>query len=1018
MNENSNYTNNSFNLDNNKRRLDTDSMILNTEKSYFNVEVGNYVFSDSIRENTKSMFLNENNENEEKEKSFIIKEEVETEKNNFNQKSKLYNQHEVDEEEVSTSKKQNLINTSKYITPDNNLNKSSSNSQSNRSSMDEKDQNFTELADNLNLNTLNRQETQTDQYFLTNRTYNDFRRINKVLLARTKDTPNDKFFKHEIYIEGDIEMTSFREDPVASQRSSIKENRPYMFINLNKFSNDSLLFTRRESKFDFFGFGTLKLRKEDALRYSCEFFSKLMESTSAMLENFKIYYKNVNLQSLMIFCLFEVINSGSNAKFKLNFQNEEFLENNIINLIKSITIDQIVNLIPKYIEYLTSSFNKHSTNGEDSIFDNLVIDKSKFAELGKYHIYSDVTNVINKFLNFFLLKWREKTIEDIISDHDHDVNNQFPELQSNYFYLLLIKIQHYIKHYFPLCCGTKNVDEIIYNKSPFAFCYDCKLILCINCFKYHKLHEYFDFANFNKNKDKTIQTEKERFLNYQDSEMKKKTKLRESQEDLIMTSILDKFESRVYSLFNKGKDDSFILKKKKFMTVFDFFEILLLEHLYKLVFPFIVGNKEGDNPGAFIGKEEFRNTKEKMAKDEELIKAITKAFVIAHSNSNNNINNNPNSNINNSPGVNAFITPKNATSNRAITFTSNDPNATPGNYINNIANSNQSNNVNNYANNTPYTNLNNQHNINSNINPILTPYNNTASTLKNATGSNYFNPMSSLPLLNTNNSNTNILNEYYTTAINLYTEAKTKRSKDVKKNRYIIEDLFYNTLSNEFGVGKALLESNVELNYEAPGDSFAHFISQPNSPKQFYSDHIETTIRKFHFKKALEENVNNLNNLNTHTSTGFAGKTQFNKFLLEIAQLNHSGTDLNTPVISKKIPNSILSNEKLISPFKKRLSQSGRKIKNFSNKMQEESYSLNEIIPKALNLDKDLNNIFKSDSTREILIKEKGYDRKDGLMRFRYKDGYCSKYDMICLYVEDLLEKINNYGQIKYKYKL
>lgn len=948
MDENSNFTNHSFNLDTDKRRMDTDSVILKTDKSYFHVEVGNYFLTDSMRENTRANIINDRDD----------------------QKSRFNKQQEEEEDNLN---KQNLINisTSKLITPGNIIEKknSFSPSHSSQSSIDEKEKNtnFNELASNLNLKGLNRQESQTDDYFQTNRTYNDFRRINKVCLARTKDTPNDKIFKHEVYIEGDIEMTSFREDPM-SHRSSIKENKPFMFINLNKFSSASLLFTRRESKVDFFGFGALKLRKEEAMRYSCEFFSKLMENTSTILQNFKTYYKNVNLQSLMIFCIFEIVNSHSNSKFKSNFQNEELLENSTINLIKSISIEQILNLIPKYIEFLTSSFNNKSNfNQEDSFFNNLVIDKTKFAELGKYHIYSDVTNIINKYLNFLLLKWRDTTVENILIDQDNNGNSQFPELQSNYFYLLLIKIQHYIKHYFPVCCGTKNIDDIIYTKSPFALCYDCKLILCINCFKYHKLHEYFDFSNFIKNKDKNIHSDKEKFLNYQDSETRKKNKLRETNEDLIMETILRKFESGVYGLFSKGKHNPICLKKKKFLTVFDFFEIFLLEHLYKLVFPFILGEKEGEkhgNSNVFIGKEEFRNFKEKMAKDENLIKSITKAFIIAQCNSSNNCQTGSNLHNNSTPDGNEFITPKNATSSRGINYqsTSNEHNGYQGNF----------------ASSTPYSNLNSFNNLSSGI-----------------------------------------LNEYYTTALNLYTEANNKLFKEVKKNRYIIEDLFYNALSNEFGVGKTLLESNIELNYEVPGESYAHFISQPNSPKQFYSNHLETTIRKFHSKTANQENTNYLNNLNTNTSTGFAGKTQFNKFLIEIAELHQNGNDLNTPVTSKKTPNTILSSEKLISPFKNKASTLGRKTKNMSNKFQKETYSLYQIISKALNLDKDLNQFSKSpDSSRDILIKQKEYDRKNGLMMFKYKDGYCSKYDLVSLYIEDLFEKIINYGRIKYKYKL
>ena len=147
-----------------------------------------------------------------------------------------------------------------------------------------------------------------------------------------------------------------------------------------------------------------------------------------------------------------------------------------------------------------------------------------------------------------------------------------------YFYNLLLKINEFYKNTFLTCCEKKTNDEINYFKSPYVFCYDCNMLVCIKCFRDHREHNYFDFCCTVKKKIGNIHSNPSIFLNYSQNGNEAHQPY---VEDLILDNILLALpESRFKRLLT-----SIDKNKSIHYSIFDFIDVFLVEFLYKEIYP-------------------------------------------------------------------------------------------------------------------------------------------------------------------------------------------------------------------------------------------------------------------------------------------------------------------------------------------------------------------------------------------------------------------------------------------------
>ena len=127
--------------------------------------------------------------------------------------------------------------------------------------------------------------------------------------------------------------------------------------------------------------------------------------------------------------------------------------------------------------------------------------------IGSTQTYSNLTEAINQDFP----QWKQKCI-DICETALFVINDE------NAFYNLLLKINDFYKKKFFFCCGTSN--EINYWKSPYVFCFDCKKLICVECFTFHRTHYYFDFCCIIKYKHANIHSTLSNFSNYSEEDDK------------------------------------------------------------------------------------------------------------------------------------------------------------------------------------------------------------------------------------------------------------------------------------------------------------------------------------------------------------------------------------------------------------------------------------------------------------------------------------------------------------------
>ena len=348
------------------------------------------------------------------------------------------------------------------------------------------------------------------------------------------------------------------------------------------------------------------------IQHFANIFHDLLEFSRKIQNQYKKILKPLNFKTFLVFAFLKQININT-----INNENE------LIENFKSICgYEKLEKMISKYLVKILSDFYStifSGANSSDANKNYLYYFSKKGEEfsqklkglllLQQFSIGNDIEKIKNNILKFFFIS----ISKDILSSFSKEITNfslfksmvnhnifdeglkesttdkliannklNYSQSQMIFFYVLLFKINDYYKNTFLSCCGMKNTDDINYSKSPYVFCFDCHLLVCIKCFKEHRNHHYFDFACTIKQKIGNIHSNPTKFINYSNTSSNKDMFV----EDFIMNNILNGFScSRFLNLITGNKEKGF-----KY-TIFDFLDIILLEYLYKEIYPFLDDDK-------------------------------------------------------------------------------------------------------------------------------------------------------------------------------------------------------------------------------------------------------------------------------------------------------------------------------------------------------------------------------------------------------------------------------------------
>ena len=201
------------------------------------------------------------------------------------------------------------------------------------------------------------------------------------------------------------------------------------------------------------------------------------------------------------------VNFQSYLLYVLNTKDEiQIGDNKLSEQIKSITIEDIKRNISPYITHLLGRFNDmvlpyKNCENVYQVIDLLKLDMKKIkGEIEKYPLIDNFTiiknmiEIMTKIQSFLFLsidKGTKNTMiikefnilqsSDISITHQMDVTNSeksiitYQNFIQSIFYSLLLKINNYYKDNFPICCGYSSSKDINYVKSPYIFCFTCKI---------------------------------------------------------------------------------------------------------------------------------------------------------------------------------------------------------------------------------------------------------------------------------------------------------------------------------------------------------------------------------------------------------------------------------------------------------------------------------------------------------------------------------------------------------------
>lgn len=381
----------------------------------------------------------------------------------------------------------------------------------------------------------------------------------------------------------------------------------------------------KEGKYTHFNYKYIELPIEHFLSgqktifYSAE--SKQIQDVETILikytQNFNDFFvigeKIMNAYNQIL----KYVDLNSYLIFILNEQEEiDLNDNNLEKKIQNITIDNLKDNISNYINFLLLKFSEMIVPYKDcnniyKVIDMLKIDINAFKNDIETHYYvngfsiiKNLIEILSKIQSHLFLSVDKGSKNSSIVKEYYDLLSSKISLQNqeeifkaekildNYqvlimsiYYSFLLKINLFYKENFPFCCGNQNSKDINYLKSPYVFCFTCKMLICKNCFHSHEAHNYFDFACTIRNKIGNIQSDKKRFLNWKKEPDLKKMKERICEDNLlnlilryIHFDIDDLIKQKIYSKERNKCID---------LTVINLIDIFLFELLFKEIYPLI-----------------------------------------------------------------------------------------------------------------------------------------------------------------------------------------------------------------------------------------------------------------------------------------------------------------------------------------------------------------------------------------------------------------------------------------------
>lgn len=395
----------------------------------------------------------------------------------------------------------------------------------------------------------------------------DIEKVNDVSLVLVHQKQNTSKIKNEDLIKQKYLIAIYGDISVKNRESTSKAKEVYIKCSffLDEDNDDYCQFADTDLK--------KRLRKFVRWFYS---FLLLFYNGKPLFDN---YLKPTNVNS---FCIYFSTTHKNKSKIGKVFKDE---------------LSRIDENMKKYKEFILEQLQKEKLFESTTITETLR-DFKKIKNFEKYSLFNDIEN-ISDILNYLVLSHSTERSEE------------------EAFYNLLLKINDFYKKKFFFCCGMSNLNEINYSKSPYVFCFDCKKLICVNCFTFHRTHYYFDFCCIIKNKHRNIHSELSKVSNSSE----KNEEHSNSNEKVCLDTNLNKlFHKEDY--YQSNKENKF-----KEYSVFNAMHLLLEEHLTKLI-PLIkykFENEEEKFINMYLVNKEREGSKGKTNSSyEELIKNLSK----------------------------------------------------------------------------------------------------------------------------------------------------------------------------------------------------------------------------------------------------------------------------------------------------------------------------------------------------------------------------------------------------------
>jgi hypothetical protein len=403
-----------------------------------------------------------------------------------------------------------------------------------------------------------------------------------------KITSQKQILKHYVYLSGNFQSFNQLNKTSPLDIDSKIEYKKYRLIDLEKIDEDEVFSSIRGYLKNTHEYKSQKeeikknkilskpkqedyLLKNIQIYHWCDFYSKLFKHINLLNDIYVNNFSQVDLKTFLIYLILK------------NLVNQDTITSlgdiNYKEILKSSLKGSLIQETEGYISMLLQSLDDRAFNvnyEEIFLFENDY--EMEFRDFKG--IYSSYNTMKTKILQFFLLRLHKETDLD--------------EGKIDLFYLMMVKISEYFKTFFPYCCGRKHPGSLKNSvEKKIYFCFKCEILLCSKCIKGHKLHQLFDFESLLKKK---FQQPHSQDLFNIESETKK---IEDHNIDHLMDMILQNKKIQIkYSENHKSIEDY------KIFSVYEFLQILLYEHLFKLVIELQLNNGDFTD---FLSDKEIAN---------------------------------------------------------------------------------------------------------------------------------------------------------------------------------------------------------------------------------------------------------------------------------------------------------------------------------------------------------------------------------------------------------------------------